>query len=115
LDAWPIAKIHTQMPLSANPTHQFDPDQALLEALAALLSRGDDLAERILDAIPLFNQAIPACRDSRGRSAERSVCPVFILGITGSRFRWLSETKLMSSLGVTMREMMHLERRWLAC
>jgi len=57
VDGWPIAKISTQMPLSANPAHQFNPDQALLDAFAALPSRGDDLAERLLDAIPLFNQA----------------------------------------------------------
>jgi hypothetical protein len=57
VDGWPIAKISTQMPLSANPAHQFNPDQALLDAFAALASRGHDFAERLLEAIPLFNQA----------------------------------------------------------
>jgi hypothetical protein len=57
VDGWPIAMISTQMPLSANPAHQFDPDQSLLDAFAALPSRSDDLAESLLEAIPLFNQA----------------------------------------------------------
>jgi len=61
VDAWPIAKISTQMPLSANPTHQFNTDQGLLDAFAALPLRCDDYAERLLEAIPLFNQANRLC------------------------------------------------------
>jgi hypothetical protein len=57
IDGWPIAKLSTQMPLSASPTYQFSPDQALLDAFAALASRDDDFAGRLLEAIPLFNQA----------------------------------------------------------
>ena len=57
VDGWPIATLATQMPLSANPAHQFDADLALLDAFAALPSRTDLLAEQLLEAIPLFNQA----------------------------------------------------------
>jgi hypothetical protein len=52
-----IADIVTQMPLSASPAHQFNADQSLLEAFAALPSRTDALAERIESALPLFTQA----------------------------------------------------------
>ncbi len=56
-DAWPIEKVATEMPLSANPSHQFNVDQSLLDVLAGLPARQDELAERILSAIPLFTQA----------------------------------------------------------
>jgi hypothetical protein len=52
-----IADMVTQMPLSAPPNHQFNANQTLLDAFAALPPRTDALAVRIESALPLFTQA----------------------------------------------------------
>jgi hypothetical protein len=56
-DVQPIEKMVTAQPQSANPSHQFNVDQPLLDALARLATRQDEVAERIRSSIPLFNQA----------------------------------------------------------
>jgi hypothetical protein len=56
-DIQPIDKMVTAQPPSANPRHQFNVDQSLLDALAGLAARQDEVAERIRSSIPLFTQA----------------------------------------------------------
>ena len=57
LDGWPISLTSTQIPLSATPAHQFNADQTLLDALAALVTATTDLDLRIESALPFFVQA----------------------------------------------------------
>jgi hypothetical protein len=73
-DIQPVDKMVTSQPVAANPRHQFNVDQSLLDALAGLANRQDDVAERIRSSIPLFTQANQLSERSTPLSSS-SRCP----------------------------------------
>lgn len=91
LDGWPISLTSTQIPLSATPAHQFNADQTLLDALAALVTPTTDLDLHIESALPFFVQA--------NRLSERTSVQ-FDLVFLGAAFERLfgAQTPIAASL-----------------